>query len=153
MSSRHRHLDYSSGVPVSERGPAAIDDVLEGGDLADWAPLARAIRDDPRGEVAEIVLRICEAHPMYGTSVLWRSWIERLRGPARTVPGLAALRRSRGMTQQDVADRLGISQSDVSKLERRMDVRLGTLRAFVRATSGRLRVFAEYADEAVEIDL
>jgi len=83
-----RHLDYPEGTPVEELGPAALDDLLERGDLADWAPLARAVRNDPWGEVANTVLRICDAHPMYGTSTLWRAWIERLRAnsapPSRT---------------------------------------------------------------------
>jgi hypothetical protein len=39
-----------------------------------------------------------------------------------------------------VAQRLGISQSDVSRLESRTDVRLSTLRAYASAIGARLEV-------------
>jgi len=76
---RFRHLDYDPATPVHELGPAAIDALLERGDLADWAPLLRAVAHDPWGPTAETVLHLCDAHPMYGTSQLWRAWIERRR--------------------------------------------------------------------------
>ena len=52
---------------------------------------------------------------------------------------LASLRRQRGLTQAQVAVRLGMSQSDVSKLERRQDLRLSTLQAYARTLGGRLQ--------------
>lgn len=145
----HRHLDYPAGTPVAALGPAALDDLLDRGDLEAWAPLARAIRADPSGALADTVVRLCESHPMYGTSLLWRTWIERLRGGAKPSPSLRDIRRSRGRTQQDVAARMGISQSDVSKLERRADLRLSTLRSYVRATGGRLEISAVYPNNEV----
>jgi transcriptional regulator with XRE-family HTH domain len=45
-----------------------------------------------------------------------------------------------GLTQAAVAQRMGIAQSDVSKLERRADIRLSTLQAHARAIGARLRV-------------
>jgi transcriptional regulator with XRE-family HTH domain len=78
---------------------------------------------------------------MYGTSALWHAWIERRRrrpGPEGTT--LAEARTRAGLTQTEVAERLGIGQSDVSKLERRSDVRLSTLRAYARAIGARLYV-------------
>jgi hypothetical protein len=77
---RHRHLDYPPGTPPGELGLAGLDDLLDRGDLDDWAPLARAVAADPHGVLADRVHRIVEAHPMYGTSLLWRTWIDRLRG-------------------------------------------------------------------------
>ncbi|MGH2829906.1 MAG: helix-turn-helix domain-containing protein [Actinomycetota bacterium] len=50
---------------------------------------------------------------------------------------LGALRARAGLTQHQVAQRMGISQSDVSKLERRADVRISTLEAYVRAIGRR----------------
>jgi DNA-binding XRE family transcriptional regulator len=138
---RFRHLDYANGTPVTELGPAAIDDLLERGDLEAWAPLLRAIAADPWGLTAETVLRLCDAHPAYGTSALWRAWIERRRGrPGRETTTLAEARRRAGLTQTQVAERLGIAQSDVSKLERRGDIRLSTLRAYARAIGAELEV-------------
>lgn len=145
-----RHLDYAPDTAVTDLGPAAIDDLLERGDLEDWAPLLRAIARDPWGPTAETVLRLCDAHPMYGTSALWRAWIERLRGRERPEgTTLAEARKRAGLTQTQVADRLGSTQSDVSKLERRGDVRLSTLRAYARAIGVRLQVGLQGPDEDV----
>lgn len=146
---RFRHLDYVGEAPIEDLGPAAIDDLLERGDLASWAPLAAAVRRHPRGRLADSVLGLCAAHPMYGTSALWRSWIERLRAgdPEAEAPlTLAALRRKLGLTQEQVAKRMGIAQSDVSKLERRGDVRLSTLRAYLEAAGARLSLVAKRPD-------
>lgn len=143
-----RHLDYASGTPVAELGPAALDALLDRGDLEAWTPLSRAIAEDPWGATADTVLRLCEAHPMYGTSSLWRTWIERRRGRAGpSATGLAEIRRMIGLTQAEVGERLGISQSDVSKLERRSDMLLSTLRAYARAVGVRLRVDVQGPDD------
>lgn len=139
-----RHLDYAPDTPISELGPAALDDLLERGDLEAWIPLLREIARDPCGTAADVVLRLCDAHPMYGTSVLWRTWIERRRGISHTdatgETTLAQARKRAGLTQRQVAERLGISQADVSKLERREDVRVSTLRAYARAIGARLHL-------------
>lgn len=153
---RHRHLDYEPGTPVDRLGRAAIDDLLDRGDLADWTPLAAVILQDPYGTLAETVRELCAAHPMYGTSLLWRSWIDRLRRASTEPPPprrLAELRTSRGLTQVQVASRAGMAQSDVSKLERREDPRLSTLERYVSATGGRLHLVAEYPDVSYEIRL
>lgn len=139
-----RHLDYAPGTPATELGPAALEALLDRGNLDDWTPLARAIADDPWGETAKTVLRLCDAHPMYGTSALWPAWIERRRGSQeREATTLAEARERAGLTQTRVAERLGIGQSDVSKLERRSDVLLSTLRAYARAIGARLHVALE----------
>lgn len=138
---RFRHLDYDPGTAVTDLGPAALDALLERGDLEAWVPLLRAIADDPWGPTADTVLRLCDAHPMYGTSALWRTWIEhRRRRSGSESTTLAEARARAGLTQSEVAERLGVGQSDVSKLERRADVRLSTLRAYARAIGARLHV-------------
>lgn len=103
--------------------------------------------------------RLCDAHPMYGTSLLWRAWIDRARAraegagwPARRSVRLADLRRSRGVTQVVLAERLGMAQSDLSKLERRADARLSTLRAYVAGLGGRLALVAELPVPPVEVE-
>ncbi|MBI4729760.1 MAG: XRE family transcriptional regulator [Acidobacteria bacterium] len=142
----HRHLDYPPDTAPAGLGAAALDDLLDRGDLAAWAPLAAAVRRDPAGPLAAEVLRLCDAHPMYGTSILWTAWIERLRAPDAGDRTLGDLRRDRGLTQEAISERLGISQSDVSKIERRSDVRLSTLRAYVAATGGKLELRAVYPE-------
>lgn len=141
----HRHLDYA-GVPPEDRGMAAIDDLLDRGDFSDWRPLAKVIAADPNGALAERVLRICEAHPMQGTSPLWRAWIAarraRAAGRAERPPPttLRALREARRLTQAQVAATVGMSQSDLSKAERRADPKLSTLRTLVEGLGLELRL-------------
>jgi transcriptional regulator with XRE-family HTH domain len=57
---------------------------------------------------------------------------------------LPDLRKARALTQQSVANVLGIAQGDVSKLERRTDTYVGTLRGYIEALGGRLRILAEF---------
>ena len=66
---------------------------------------------------------------------------------------LAELRGSRGLTQEELASRLDISQSNVSRLERRRAMLISTLREVVEAYGGRLRIIAEFPEESVEITL
>ncbi|MEX2526747.1 MAG: helix-turn-helix transcriptional regulator [Gemmatimonadota bacterium] len=65
---------------------------------------------------------------------------------------LAALRGKLGVTQEELACRLEISQSNVSRLEKRRDMLVGTLREVVEAYGGRLRLLAEFPDGSIEID-
>ena len=141
----HRHLKVPDTAPPEAQPLARIVDLLQRGDLDDWKPIAQAIRRDPAGQFADRVLRLLAAYPSYGTSPLWRAWIDRCRSRLEidalpAIGGLAALRRSRGLTQVELAERMGISQSDLSKLERRRDVRLSTLRAYAAALGGGIRI-------------
>lgn len=154
----HRHLDYPADTPVEEVPSAAIVDILDRGDLQDWAPILRAVAADPHGAFADRVARIVDAFPMYGTSTLWRNWIElrraRAAGPIpQPARRLADIRAAQGLTQVEVADRMGISQSDVSKIERRTDVRVGTLARYARALGGRLRLAIGFDEQSVGVRL
>jgi len=109
---------------------------------------------------AETVLRLGAAHPMYGTSSLWREWIGRLRqgtgaGEAGEGCTLAGARVRSGLTQSEVARRLGTSQADVSKLERRSDIRLSTLAAYARTLGATLRLTLHWdgTGEATRLDV
>lgn len=55
---------------------------------------------------------------------------------------LRALRESAGLTQEELAQRVAITQSQLSKLERREDYRLSTLRRYVAALGGQLEIIA-----------
>ena len=154
-----RHLDYSLGYPVEALGAAALDDLLDRGDFADWTSLAKAVAKDPQGPLAERVLSLVDAHPMYGTSRLWRGWIERLRdrgpiaGPAAESMSLRGLRERAGLTQQQLAAAMGVAQPDLSRLERRGDAKLSTLRAYAGATGAQLRLVADLGPDQVEVQL
>jgi transcriptional regulator with XRE-family HTH domain len=62
------------------------------------------------------------------------------------------LRRARRITQEELAERLGTRQSNISKLERRTDVRISTLRDVIEAMGGELRIIAHFADADYRID-
>jgi transcriptional regulator with XRE-family HTH domain len=51
------------------------------------------------------------------------------------------------MTQQQLADALGIGQDGISRLEQRQDLRVSTLRAYVEALGGRLTLFADFPEQ------
>ncbi len=59
---------------------------------------------------------------------------------------LQELRRARKLTQVRMAKALGISQDGISKLEKRSDLLLSTLRKSVEAMGGRLSLVAEFPD-------
>ena len=154
---KHRHLVVRPDTPAEELPSAAIVDLLERGDLGDWRPLAAAVARDPWGRLAERVLDLVNVYPRYGTSALWRAFVDRCRarsegrGGAGQPATLASLRRDLGLTQEQVASRVGMSQSDLSKLERRGDVRLSSLRAYAEALGGSLRVLVELPDRSVAV--
>ena len=66
---------------------------------------------------------------------------------------LAEIREAYGLNQTTVADRLGISQSRVSRIERGDldNAQVATLRAFVQALGGELEVAATFGDERITI--
>jgi DNA-binding transcriptional regulator YiaG len=81
--------------------------------------------------------------------------VELLLSQTRTVPGrtLPKIRESRGLSQTDVAQRLQINQGAVSRLERRGDMLVGTLRNLFSAMGGRLKLIAEFPDHCVDIQI
>lgn len=60
---------------------------------------------------------------------------------------LQELRRARKLTQVRMAKTLGITQDGVSRLEKRTDLLLSTLRKTVKAMGGRLTLVAEFHDQ------
>jgi len=57
---------------------------------------------------------------------------------------LRELRRAHKLTQERVAETLGIGQDQVSRLEQRSDLLISTLRGYVEAMGGRLTLVAEF---------
>lgn len=66
---------------------------------------------------------------------------------------LKDLRRIRNLSQIELADQLKITQSSVSRLERREDVLVGTLGSLVSALGGELEIRALFSDQIVKIIL
>lgn len=59
---------------------------------------------------------------------------------------LRDLRKARKLTQTRIARTLGITQDSVSRLEKRSDLLLSTLRKAVKAMGGEVRIVAEFPD-------
>jgi hypothetical protein len=64
---------------------------------------------------------------------------------------LRAVRELVGKTQVDVAGVTKMRQADVSKMERRADHLLSTLRRYVEALGGELEVTANFGDKRVRL--
>jgi hypothetical protein len=56
------------------------------------------------------------------------------------------------LTQETMAELLGVSQAEVSKMERRTELYVGTLRKFIEAMNGELVIAARFAD-GVEVPI
>lgn len=59
---------------------------------------------------------------------------------------LRDLRRAERLTQERMAELMGVEQESVSRLERRADLLLSTLSSYVAAMGGKLRLVAEFPD-------
>ena len=59
---------------------------------------------------------------------------------------LQDLRKARKRTQVRVAKELGIKQENVSRIEKRTDLLISTLRGYVEAMGGELRLVVEFPD-------
>ena len=64
---------------------------------------------------------------------------------------LRALREAAGLTQEELARRVEVTQSQLSKLERREDHRLSTLHRYVRALDGELEIFAVIGGKKIRL--
>jgi transcriptional regulator with XRE-family HTH domain len=67
---------------------------------------------------------------------------------------LGELRRKLGLTQVIVAERLDVTQENISQIERgEADVRLSTLSRYVEALGGRLEIRATFPEETVSLSV
>ncbi|MFT4929639.1 MAG: DNA-binding XRE family transcriptional regulator [Phenylobacterium sp.] len=56
---------------------------------------------------------------------------------------LQEIRKAMDMTQKEVASKLHIAQDGVSRLEKRSDLMISTLRKYIEAMGGKLNIVAE----------
>ena len=59
---------------------------------------------------------------------------------------LRALRQAHHLTQERMAELLGVEQENISRLERRSNLLLSTLASYIEAMGGKLRLIAEFPD-------
>ncbi len=60
---------------------------------------------------------------------------------------LRKVRDARNRSQEEIAQRLGVQQAAVSKLERRTDMYISTLRNLIQAMGGDLEIIARFPDQ------
>jgi DNA-binding XRE family transcriptional regulator len=65
---------------------------------------------------------------------------------------LEELRKSRSMTQEELAATLQVGQPAVAKLEKRADIHVGNLRRYIEAMGGTLEITARFPDASVLIE-
>jgi transcriptional regulator with XRE-family HTH domain len=75
---------------------------------------------------------------------------ERVRRAIREM-ALDELRSARELTQSELAEVLKVDQGSISKLERRTDMYISTLRRYVEAMGGSLQIRAVFPDGEVQI--
>ena len=64
---------------------------------------------------------------------------------------LHELRRARALTQQDLAQVLNVNQPAVSKMEQRTDAYISSLRSYIEAVGGKLKITAEFPEGEIGI--
>ena len=64
---------------------------------------------------------------------------------------LQELRNAREFTQVQIARAMGVTQASISKIERNTDMYISTLRQFVAAMGGDVKISAVFPDGEVEI--
>ena len=80
-----------------------------------------------------------------------RERVEQYKRAIRDALALAELRESRRVTQQELAGALGVSQANVSRIERGEDLYLSTLSNYVAALGGHLEVTAVFPEGRVAV--
>ncbi|MGN7613696.1 helix-turn-helix domain-containing protein [Magnetococcales bacterium HHB-1] len=75
------------------------------------------------------------------------------RHPDRSSPRmtLGRLRKAQRISQQELAEKLRIKQSSISKMENGSDIHVSTLKKLVRAIGGELRLVAAFPEKEVRI--
>jgi len=78
---------------------------------------------------------------------------QRIRERTQEELPLQELRQARALSQEELAEVLGLNQATISKLERRTDMYLSSLRRFVEAMGGELEITASFPEGRVRIQL
>ena len=86
-----------------------------------------------------------------GLSEERRNRIDAKKAELREEMDLADLRRAMELTQAALAETLGVGQAEISKIKKRSDMLLSTLRKFVEALGGELEIRATFSEHSVNI--
>ena len=80
-----------------------------------------------------------------------RQRIEAKKAELRVAMPLHELRQARVMTQKALSEILAVNQPAIAKMERRTDMYVSTLRSYIEALGGRLKIVAEFPEGEVAI--
>lgn len=80
-----------------------------------------------------------------------RKTSERIADQLRSEIRLAELRNALGVSQDELGRLLERKQAAISRLERRSDMHVSTLREFVKALGGKLELIANFPDGSYHI--
>ncbi len=97
---------------------------------------------------------IGQAIPEYRARSPFAAALRRLLGKRIALLGairLRELREARGLSQTELARRLGVSQKRVSAIERAHDLNLSTLQRYVSALGGQLKADVEFEGETIAL--
>jgi transcriptional regulator with XRE-family HTH domain len=90
--------------------------------------------------------RLTSADELRGRRPPNRERVEAVKRAVELEIALHQLRERRGVTQEQIAARLGTSRPNVSRIEREDDVRMSTLQRYVEALGGQLELVARFPD-------
>jgi DNA-binding transcriptional regulator YiaG len=154
MSARFPDAALVLDPAETETGSWFLDATLEGHAVAvEWRPdrgfgISTPSRDDFGARPDEVYEDVDAAYERAKALLLSQT---------PTKPPLHAtipeLREARRLSQVELANRLSINQGACSRMERRRDMLIGTLRNVVEAMGGDLYLVARFPDETVYIDL
>lgn len=65
---------------------------------------------------------------------------------------LNELRQAKALSQATLAETLHVNQAAISKMERRTDMYISTLRNYIRAMGGELEIIATFPDGQIKIE-
>jgi DNA-binding XRE family transcriptional regulator len=77
--------------------------------------------------------------------------IQRERARIELERKLYDLRRSKNVTQRDLAEIMDVAQENVSRIERADDLRVSTLAGYVESLGGRLEIRAVFDNDDVQL--
>ena len=66
---------------------------------------------------------------------------------------LYEIRESQNITQEEMAEKLGTKQANVSRTERRPDLKLSTLKRYIKAMGGELDIIAKFPTNEMHLSL
>lgn len=117
---KFRNITASPEDPVDTWPFEGVLAAVERGTIPDWRRLARAVKADPWGPVAQQVLEAIQLSRPYGTTELLEGVIDRARKlavdseRAEVAAEIRNLVSRSGLSRQEFAERIGTSRSRLS---------------------------------------